>query len=1053
MAKKTKSVTESTAAPSGLKISRSGNTYTLSWKISAPNYGDGQWFQYFLGYTGNKYWSSVIKLGAKVTSKAITINLNSYYPYTDKYLSYITMRVKGDRKSYTTGSGKKKKTHIPKVSAFSSYRFNLALPSVPSLTATLDEELTNVCTFSWDTSYDGVSANVLSDVEWQTVLIKNSSETDGSKVDWSDAEKGSAAASYSRTITEDTSILYRNGDSYTRWFRVRGRGPRGASAWRYAYHVYALPHQANVLNTSAQETEEGGFLCVVDWEVSSNMQNPIDRTIVQYSINTPDPGLNCPSGASWTDANISRDTEDGDAAVFSIDDQLSKDQCLFIRVNTQYDSHITYGQPQLSSVGFLKDPEDLSVQTNNTTHRATVSASNLSSIEDSVLVVTYVPFDGEPINVGIIPHSSDSITVQCPDWSDQSAIRFEVYAMVGTFTKQTRADNVDSYVINAKMRSEGVLSEGGAVPSAPQNVSVSRVDNKPDTIQVTWDWPWEAANSAELSWSDHDDAWESTDQPESYILSNLHASRWNISGLETGKTWYVRVRLLINSPGNEDATYGPWSDIEQGIIDLSSAPNKPVLLLSDSVISEDGSTTASWVYTSTDNTEQAYAEVAIVENNEYIPIAHTLTNQHITIDANSSVLTTGNIYNLACRVKSASGKISEWSDIVSLTIAEPLVCRITQTSLVNETVETDIQDVERDIMVLKEMPLTVTVTGAGDGGTTIVAIERSKSYHRDTPDENEFYGYENETIAIKSQLGEGQMSFGVDDLIGSFDDGAEYRIVATVKDGLGQTAKTSEIISSGNSYNTFDVNWSHQALVPSAEIIMDEDNLIAQITPIAPEGAISTDVADIYRLSADKPELIVFGAQFGTAYVDPYPALGDMGGYRIVLRTENGDYNTEDNSMAWIDSPELGVNPLENEDELNIIDFNGQQIRFYYDTDYSNTWAKDFEETQYLGGSIQGDWNAAVSRTGTLSSQAITVLDQDMLQAIRRLAEYPGICHVRTADGSSYAADVQVSEDRVHDDREMLVNYSLSITRVDPQEYDGITLAQWEDETAEEEGE
>ena len=261
-----------------------------------------------------------------------------------------------------------------------------------------------------------------------------------------------------------------------------------------------------------------------------------------------------------------------------------------------------------------------------------------------------------------------------------------------------------------------------------------------------------------------------------------------------------------------------------------------------------------------------------------------------------------------------------------------------------------------------------------------------------------------------------------------------------VQDGLGQAAQAIQ---------SFEVHWSHQALIPSADIIIDEDNLVAKITPIAPEGADPTDVADIYRLSIDKPELIVRGAQFGITYVDPYPTLGEMGGHRVVLRTKNGDYITTENTFALVDSPELGVNPIANEEQLSIIDFEGKQIRFYYDTDYSNTWAKDFQETQYLGGSIQGDWNPAVSRTGTLSTQAITVLDQDMLQVVRRLAEHPGICHVRTADGSSYAADVQVSEDRVHDDQEMLVNYSLSITRVDSQKLDGMTLEQWEAETQE----
>lgn len=1044
---------EVTKAPTGLSIVRSDDKFTASWKIGDKDYADGQYFQYAIDTTGKVSWlpTKNTAIGVKTTSRVITtIDKSNYYPNTDSegnnkpFLYNICFRVKGNRKKYTARSGRKKKTHSPSASAWVRKDFVVNPPKKPILTAKLDEELTNVCTFSWNAPYESNDSYIFTDVQWQTIFVKNSSEADGSKLDWSNAEEGVDGAEGSKTLTEDTSILYKDGNSYTRWFRIRSRGPRGvydddgSNGWVYEKHVYALSHQADVTGTSASETEEGGFQCTVDWTAGqSGGQNPIDKTIAQYTITTPDKGLTCPSGASWKNANISRDTEAGDAAVFGIDDQLGKDQCLFIRVNTQHDSNITYGKPQLSYVGFLKDPSGLSVSTDNVTHKATITATNNSAVEDSILIVRYVPSSGDPIDVGVIPHGSTSVTVQCPNWDDQKAIAFEVYAIVGTTVKQTRADGVDSYSVSVDMRSQNTVSEGGAVPVAPKNVSVSRVEGKSDTVRVDWDWPWSEAGSAEISWSDHDDAWESTDGPESFLISNLHASHWNISGLETGKTWYVRVRLIAgNMATSEDVTYGPWSDVSQGTIDLSSAPNKPVLILSNSVIPEDGSTIASWVYTTTDNTAQAYAEVAIVENGEYIPIAHSLTSQHVTITAQSEnyALYTGNIYNLVCRVKSASGKLSEWSDIVSLTVAKPITCEIVQTSLVNQHIES-----MRGIDTLTEMPLSIKVTGAGDGGITTIVVERAEDYLMVRPDETNFNGNKGEMVLQTSPplVGVNQVSFTTDDLIGPMDDGAVYNIVATVQDGLGQ--KDSVTLP-------FEVHWEHQAEEPSAEVVIDEENLIAYIKPIAPANADPEDVADIYRLSADKPELIVEGAIFGETYVDPYPALGDMGGHRIVTRTKNGDYITEGNQIAMIDSPELGVNPIENEDLLNVIDFEGRQIRFYWETDYSNTWAKDFQETTYLGGSIEGDWNPAVSRSGTLSSKAITVLDQEMLKDVRRLADYPGICHVRTADGSSYAADVQVSEDYTDDEKGMVANYSLSITKVGSQGFDGMTKEQWDDE-------
>ena len=1527
-----KSKTQKTKAPTGLAIKRNKGKFTLTWKIADADYKDGQYFSQLIDDTGNDKWTKAKKIGTKQTSKAISVNLNSYYPKKKRKLHKIGMRVKGNRAAYTTGSGSKKVNHKPGMSAWSAKSFTINLPRNPSVTATLDSELTNVCRFSWSVTTKNDDSHIFTDVEWQTILVKNNAEKKGSKlaklfnknqIGWDTGT--SASASNSKTITEDTAILYQDGNSYVRWFRIRSRGPRGASEWKYTSHTYALSKQANVYEVSASETEEGGFVCVIKWEVGSNKQNPIDKTTAQYTIVIPDEGLACPSGASWTDANISKDTSSDDAAVFSIDDQVSKDQCLFVRVNTQHDSNITYGKPQLAYVGFLKDPSDITVQTDNVTHNATISAQNNSEVEDSVLAVRYVPADGDPFVVGIIT-SGGSTTVHCPDWSQQRAIAFEVFAFVGTYEKQERADNVDEYSVDALMISENTIKDGGEVPSAPSAVQVSRTAIA-GTVRVTWDWSWANANGAQLSWSDHADAWESTDEPEMYTISRLHASQWNISGLETGITWYVRVRLISSSGEDDDSiTYGPWSSIEQGAIDLSSAPNKPTLLLSDTIIPEDGSTTASWVYTTTDNTEQAYAEIAVVNSTSgsdvydvgtdesvqvtetnvsvdgFTPVAHTQTAQHVTIDAETAGWTVGNSYNLVCRVMSASGLQSEWSDPVTVTIAEPIVATISESSLVDaelpvnprsfngdvvsfssdveeiftklkvemepiqdlhgydhpwvggagankwdevwelgwisstgenrdsseiirsknyipvtpnttycivvpastdivyfddskvaigntdkngigdtdrtvntrtthdnchyirfwtrnqttynhdiainypstvttyspyenicpisgwdsveavkagknlwggekladdilsivpnstkdttahtvtftsrdvsnktivdkvfkantqytfifkevdgsnainfaivytdgsyhyfprggsgiitstagktvkslmgvwasgttildydrsgifegvvtedqyepyqgtthtatfeetvyggdydfisgdgqsEMAKVDVSSVQgktenengyfwyttasalsispisrlnaklisdrfvaksnttvtdddgsitfyangiirwkekgdltladyraylasnpfqlayelatprtiqltpqaittlvgennvwadsgevrvsiaedlRQGKALTEMPLTVTVSGAGEGGMTSLVIERNGSYHIDGPEENDFNGYDRETIVSMSQTGDDQMEISTGLLVGELNDGAGYRIVATVHDGIGQVATVEQ---------EFDVMWEHQALIPSAEVVIDEENLIAKIKPIAPTGALDTDVADIYRLSADKPELIVQGATFGETYVDPYPALGDMGGHRIVLRTENNDYITADNEMAWVDSPELGVNPIENEETYTIINFDDKEIRFYFDTDYSSQWAKDFQETQYLGGHIQGDWNPAVSRTGTIGTLAISTLDQEMLRAVRRLAVYPGICHVRTPDGSSYAADVQVSEDRVHDDQEMLVTYSLSITKVDTESLDGILLSQWEEENGE----
>ena len=1375
-----------TKKPTGLKIARDGGKFTLSWKIGDKNYNSGVKAQYRLlrGKTKVTKWADLKVASVRTTSAQAVIKDEQFYPNTKgSKIDTVQFRVKGKRSSYTKkykeGGKTKTKTVHPKWSDWSPKSFSLAVPNNPTVSAALSDSQSNVTTFSWATNTSPSDARNFRSVVWESILVQNCGTTKGadmaskfksSTLGWQ--TNTSTLASSSKAISENTSTIA--GKSFTRWFRVKARGLAGDSAWAYSRHVYASPNKPEVKgDILVTDNGSGGYQCKVTWNASESASRPIDSVTVQYLFVTPAAGLTCPTVGdnSWTDADVIRDTAgSNDALSFATDQQCALDQCMFVRINTTHDRVTTKGVPTLAKIGWLTDPSGVSVQTNESTHKATITATNGSSVPDSFLAVTYIDSTDadKSFVVGIIPHGSTSVQVQCPDWTGQPAVAFSVRAVVGSYTAVTRPDGADCYSVTERMVSQNTVLKGGAVPTPPSNVNVSAT-NIPGTVRVTWDWSWADATAAELSWADHEDAWESTDEPETYEISTLRAGAWNISGLETGQTWYIRVRL---KEGNgEEATYGPYSTVQT--IDLSSAPSVPVLYLSDGVITEDGEVTASWAYTSTDGTAQAYAEVceATVGGGGITygsPIARTETAQHITIrpsdpDVNWSAGTT---HLLCVRVVSASGRTSDaWSDPVSVTVAEPLSVAITQSSLVWDTVEENVEEYSGNLIqiedgdgapligcvanitpkqsgtgtpspsnvrpisgwesvsvkvagknlfdetilgsfdgwtvsggeytgsdvdlanygslipsnysgsqiafsfdgkcedssragyfvieytdgtkdytefigatwthysgvsnsnktvkafyfmrsnarvislrrfqieigntattfepynghtttttlgrtvyggmldvvtgvltvdkvgvdmatlnwtywnasgknifylsisdkkagltnllcsrygvlqsgssgnlengqivghatdkyvyvrddayttaqafktavsgqtlvyelatpqtytltgqevetlvgqnniwantgslevktgishtgwYLNEMPLTVTATGAGEGGTTSIAIDRNGSYYLDRPDESTFHGHDGETVALTSVNGEAQAEISVTDLLGPMDDGANYNLTASTSDGLGQSASTTI---------PFTVKWSHQALVPTATCISDASALITKITPEAPAGTIATDTFDIYRLSADKPELIVEGGQWGTTYVDPYPAIGDMGGHRVVFKTANGDYITQDNELAWADLGEdegdyLDIN-------YSLIDFNGVQIPIRYNMDFDNSWSKDFQETKYLGGSVQGDWNPAVSRTGSLNAVCLTE-DIEVISALRRLAVYPGICHVRTVDGSSYTADVQVKDSYSYDNAGKIASFSLSITRVDTEELDGMTLAQWE---------
>ena len=1016
-----------TAAPSGLTLTRKNGTFTAAWKIAAKDYGDGQAAQYRLG---KGKWTS-ISVGTGTTKKSFSVSTANYYPTSGKKtLPNVAFRVRGNSAGAATT-----------VSDWTTKTFTFAKPAKPNVTVTVGEHPRS--TFAWSVATKDDNTAWFTSIEYTAVLVKDSNVTDGSKINWNSTEgqryTSTGGATGSLTVTEDSGQLA-DGHSYTRWFRVRSRGVGGASDWRYAKHVYAMPNQMVVTDYKVSErADRNGYVCKIWYNVPFSASKPIDTLDAQYALAKPDAGLVCPSEASWQSGLVSVPKDRTAGAAFSIDNLLGADQCLFVRVNATYDNRTTYGAPVLVDAGDLAAPSNLSVVTDDTQHTATVTVTNNSTVADSFVVVRYMSADDpNGFDIGIIPHGSNSVVVQCPAWESTTGIAFGAYAVVGSYEATTRADGVTSYAVTPVMESAMVVS-GGSVPAAPANVAVSATPT-PGTIRVTWDWSWSEADSAELSWADHDDAWESTDEPSTYTISKMHASAWNISGLQTGQKWYIRVRLIA---GTGDAqTFGAYSDMVE--LDLSTAPAIPVIVLGNSVITETGTVNASWSYATTDGTGQTFAEVAEVteENSEtvYTTIAETQTAQSVAIDAESVGWASGETHALAVRVTSESGRMSEWSDPVSVTIAEPITCTITQTSLGTDTIEsTDEQGdpVTYTVTSLNDLPLTVTVTGAGASGTTSVMIERAADYHVDRPDESAFNGYAGETIALFTQQGEGEISIALDDLIGSLDDGAAYTLIASVYDALGQSAQASI---------DFEVHWTQQALVPEATVTIDDSNMIAILTPIAPAGAAATDVCDIYRLSTDKPELVYRGAEFGTAYVDPFPTIGDTGGHRFVLRTATGDYITDTEQFAWVDTLAEDGDVLTS--EYNVIDFGTGRAEIRYNIDLSSTWAKDFKETKYLGGAVAGDWNPATSRTGTVNATAIRTDDEELIETMRRLAAYPGICHVRTKDGSSYPADVQVQESVSVASGHKLAVFALQITRVDPEVPDGLTYAEWQETQA-----
>ena len=1043
-----------TKKPSGLSIERSGSTYTVKWKIGDKDYGGGQQLNYSIN--GGAWTPSTI--GNTATSFSISNNT----------VKTIAFRIRGNRKKYRSNG----KEINPGWSDWASLTWTATKPVISELK--YENTGSNQGVFSWVVNSKTDDTAILTSVKSYSVIMRS----DAAPKSWGSGTSTNATGS--TTITENTTDMEQG--NFVRWFRIEATGPAG-SVTKDIYHAYGAPVPPQLLNAYAETVGSSVTRLTAIWTDKISTLNAVDTIQVEYVIDSPtDASMQAPV-SGWGEAAEFLPTSSSDKIIVNIDDAIGVDECLWVRIKSLHDGLASYSNEWLAQVGVLETPT-IDAVANATTGDVSITITRESEVSEACTAIFFRSED-DPSNdriVAIFNKTTTSGTVNVPEIIGASTTCFGAYAFLGSYDGSSLI--VEPVMVSAKV----IDSDIAAV--APASVSVVQ-GSREGTVRIGWAWSWNDAQTAELSWADHEDAWEATDEPNSYTVTDRHATSWVIAGLETANRWFFRVRLIAIVDDNE--VIGPWSDTV--IYNSYGTPDRPVLTLSKDVVNAGDSVTARWAFSSVDGAEQAYAEVCLVtyeedDNDNIVPvygdvIAHTDINQRVELIYAWATDTT---YYLAVRITTAAGTQSAWSDPAALYIAEPVSAEISflsmtvpgmyyyrtytymdmgqgynwyktaesttctgtityrsrnvDTSPSNPYVEIRSQTentrttyeewrTEPDAPAyLASLPLSVTVLGAGDTGTTIMAIVREEDYHLYRPDDKDYDGYKGETVASFTQQGEATITIDKSDLVGYLDDGAKYIIRGTVIDEYGQTASIEV---------PFTVDWVHKAGVPNVEVIVDKYLRAAKITPIAPSGYAAGDTCDIYRLTADQPELVYKGAAFGETYVDPYPGFGDLCGHRLVTVTKNGDYVSA-SGFAWYDADVDDGDLLV--DKKMVIDVDGDQIELPYNIELSNAWNKDFERTEYLGGSVQGDWNPAVTRDLTARTVLLRGRDIDKQLSMRDLAGYAGIAHIRTPDGSSLACDIQVRENM--DYKSKRVSYSLTIRAIDPQEPEGVTLDEWQ---------
>ncbi len=1005
-------------APSNLSISRNKTKLTFKWKLQYTNvcskYKQELQYRYHYRHLGSSSWVD-IDISSKKRSKTITVS-----GLADRLsdIKAIEFRVRmWPTDSYADTWGK---------SEWSTSRMNLDVPTKPKVSFTKDSSYDNKGTFKWEQTTSDTGKRPWTNEQWEFVQRTNYYGSTGSKAFGSGADKRDSGivdkttGSYSSSVAEISTTPVRH------ILRVRSLGPRGASAWVYSNHSYAIPRAPQLNSASLSQNSNGTYTLQIKATTKSDAARPVEKVTAEYTVVTPGKGMTCPAGGSWTSAMVMAWKTGQQTMAPVIDISIPNNECVFARAKSQHDnSCYGYSGTALVYKGTLSAPslED-SVTLDTTEGTVTLTTTNnASAVEDSKIYAEYSINKGVFRKLGIIPHEAGEQTLTDAYLKGQTVKNYQIRVKTVVY------DSAETKIV---WESAWEYSDAQTYAVAPANVKASVYSS--DTALLEWDWSWSDATAARIAWSDHEDAWNSTDSPSTCDMEDI-TTWFHVTNLEE-KTYYFRIRLIDKS-GDKDI-YGPWSDTIS--LDMSATPAVPTLNVENPYTNIEGSITCLVSTTGTgtiqiaENVNDKVVVLAASTSNSITLSVEDINAVYTSLGLTSRIWKEGETHSLTANVIANGGEPTEWSDSIAINVVEtPVISSMTYNLTYQEVIDDpDDEDAKHWANVLTALPLGVKFNVNDTSYTCKLAIIRDKSGEMARPDDTKTNVYEGEVVYATTSTGGMDVYIFASTLTGHLDDNAEYTIVCTATDSYGQTA--TETIP-------FEVHWTHQPVIPSITALETlTDDLATKITVAKPDSYELGDCFDIYRLSADKPELVLADCEYDTAYVDPYPAFGEFGGHRIVSKTANGDYITEDNEFAWIDTDKDWGDYIDSKEI--VVDFNGQRINLPYGISLSNSWSKDFTRTTYLGGSVAGDWNPAVTRDLSVSTTVLAVIDPDTIKAMRALAAYTGICHIRTPEGSSFACDIQVSESR-EGSTQKVVSFSLTIKQVDTEGFDGMTYAQW----------
>lgn len=582
------------------------------------------------------------------------------------------------------------------------------------------------------------------------------------------------------------------------------------------------------------------------------------------------------------------------------------------------------------------------------------------------------------------------------------------------------------------------------------------------------------------------------DSNASTTINSVLRTHYEITGLESGETYFFRVRA-VNEKGTSD-----WCEATS--VAIGKTPEAPTTWSSTTTAIVGEIINLYWTHNAEDGSNEVRAELYLdiniagnsdimIENKKIIilddPNIEDDENNHYSLS--TSGYTEGSTIKWKVRTAGVTGEYGEWSIERTIDVYAPpsLAIRLAN----KQSSDLDTIDSFPFYVIGVAGPVTQTVLGyhvsiiANESYETVDEIGNVKMISKGQEVYSSFIDTNYDLVL--------EMTPTVLDL----ENNIEYTLVCVVTMNSGLIAEEKK---------NFLVSWEDVLYYPNAEIMFDEDNLCAHIRAYCDENPIlyykveyDATYGQFYRTSAtleildgeavrdaftemhndtvyygrdkngndvyfciaeseesvlvENVTLSVFRREYDGRFVeiasglnntdntyvtDPHPSL-DFARYRVVaIDNTTGAVSYSDIPGYYVGVKSVVIQWEESwgsfqttsEEELDEVAWAGSMLKLPYNIDVSDSNNIDVSLVEYIGRSHPVSYYGTQLGTTSTWNMDIGKNDTNTLYALRRLAIYMGDVYVREPSGSGYWANIKVSFSQKH--LETTIPITIQINRV-----------------------